>query len=312
MPFFCVGMGVKQILPGKETLNMDKICHVIADEKVSFTCGVPTIWMMLYDYLEKGGWHDFSSLRVISSGGSACPISLMRGLNEKYGFPIRQAYGSTETSPLVSAALEKSHMTNLTPDELYSIRSSAGLLAVGLDMRVVNMETGHDVKNDGQDMGEIWLKGPWIADEYYKDPDRSRLTFAGGWFHTGDMATLDDEGYLRLVDRSKDLVKSGGEWISSVDLENLIMGHPKVMEAAIIGVPDPKWQEVPFGCIVVRPGEVLTVVELQEFLRSRVKASYWIPRQFAFIPGLPKTSVLKTDKKALRQMFAEGKLTTAP
>jgi len=312
MPFLSVGMGIKQILPGKETLNMEKICRVIADEKVTFTCGVPTIWMMLYDYLEKGGWHDFSSLRVITSGGSACPITLMQGLNEKYRFPIRQAYGSTETSPLVTAALEKSHMTHLSPDELYSVRSSAGLLVLGLDMRVVNRETGYEVKNDGREMGEILLKGPWIADEYYKDPERSKLTFADGWFHTGDMATLDEEGYLRLVDRTKDLVKSGGEWISSVDLENLIMGHPQVMEAAIIGVPDPKWQEVPFGCIVVRPGETLTASDLQDFLRSRVKASYWVPRQFAFIPGLPKTSVMKTDKKALRQMYADGTLTPAP
>ena len=309
MPFHCVGMGVKQILPGKETLNMEKICRVIADEKVTFTCGVPTIWLMLYDYLEKGGWHDFSSLRVIASGGSACPISLMRSLNEKYGFPIRQAYGSTETSPLVTAALEKSYMTNLSPDELYSIRSSAGLLAVGLDMRIINVETGRDVINDGREMGEIRLRGPWIADEYYKDPERSKLSFVDGWFHTGDMATLDEEGYVRLVDRTKDLVKSGGEWISSVDLENLIMAHPKVMEAAIIGVPDPKWQEVPFGCIVVQSGESLTATELQEFLKNKVKASYWIPRQFAFIPGLPKTSVMKTDKKALRQMYSEGKLT---
>ncbi|MBU1712047.1 MAG: AMP-binding protein, partial [Proteobacteria bacterium] len=215
MPFIGVGMGFKQILPGRETLNMEKICRVIADEKVTVTCGVPTIWLMLYDYLEKGGWHDFSSLRVIASGGSACPLSLMRGLNEKYNFPIRQAYGGTETSPLATAALEKSYMTDLSPDELYSVRNSAGLPALGVDMKVVDTVTGREVNNDGTEMGEIYLRGPWIADEYYKDPERSRQSFVDGWFHTGDMGTIDGEGYLRIVDRTKDLVKSGGEWISS-------------------------------------------------------------------------------------------------
>ena len=309
LPFICVGGGIKQILPGKETLNMEKICRVIADEKVTVTCGVPTIWLMLYDYLEKGGKHDFSSLRVIASGGSACPLYLMQGLNEKYNFPIRQAYGGTETSPLATAALEKSYMTDLSPDELYSVRGSAGLLVLGLDMRIVSAETGKDVKMDGEEMGEIWLRGPWIADEYYKEPERSKLSFVDGWFHTGDMGTMDDEGYVRLVDRTKDLVKSGGEWISSVDLENIIMAHPKVVEAAIIGVPDPKWQEVPFGCIVVQPGETLTAEEMQEFLKDKVKASYWIPKNYAFMGALPKTSVMRFDKKGLREMYAEGTLT---
>ena len=308
MPFIGVGMGFKQILPGRETLNMEKICRVIADEKVTVTCGVPTIWLMLYDYLEKGGWHDFSSLRVIASGGSACPLSLMRALNEKYNFPIRQAYGGTETSPLATAALEKSYMTDLSSDELYSVRNSAGLPALGVDMKVVNTVTGREVDNDGTEMGEIYLRGPWIADEYYKDPERSRQSFVDGWFHTGDMGTIDGEGYLRIVDRTKDLVKSGGEWISSVDLENMIMAHPKVLEAAIIGVPDPKWQEVPFGCIVVQAGETLTAGDLQEYLKDKVKASYWIPKQYAFINALPKTSVMKFDKKGLRQMYANGQL----
>jgi len=308
MPHICVGMGIKQILPGRDVLDMAKICKVIKDEQVTVTCGVPTIWLMLHNYLEQGGAHDFSSLRVIASGGSACPLALMRSLNEKYNFPIRQAYGGTETSPLATAALEKSYMKDLPPDELYSVRNSAGLLALGLDMRIVNAETGKDVKWDGNEMGEILLRGPWIADEYYKDPERSKQSFVDGWFHTGDVGTIDAEGYLRLVDRTKDLLKSGGEWISSVDLENIIMAHPKVMEAAIIGVPDPKWQEVPFACIVVQPGQTLTPQEMQDFLKDKVKASYWIPKLYAFLDAIPKTSVLKFDKKQLRKMFADGKL----
>ena len=187
-------------------------------------------------------------------------------------------------------------------------KEQRGVLVLGLDMRIVNAETGKDVKWDGKDMGEIWFRGPWIADEYYKEPERSKQSFIDGWFHTGDVGTIDEEGYVRLVDRTRDLLKSGGEWISSVDLENIIMAHPNVMEAAIIGVPDPKWQEVPLACIVVKPGQTITPQEMQEFLKDKVKAAYWIPKIYAFLDALPKTSVLKFDKEGLRKMFADGQL----
>ena len=253
-PFAAVGAGCKQVLPGREVINMEKLCRTIAQEKVTFTAGVPTIWMLLFDYLEKGGWHDFSSLRTIASGGSAIPRQLMIDLNEKYNFPIKQAYGSTETTPLATAAIPKSYMQDWPADKLYDIKTSAGLIAIGLEMKVVG-DSGAEVKMDGKEWGEICLRGPWIANEYYKDPERSKETFYDGWYHTGDIGTIDEEGYVRLVDRKKDLVKSAGEWISSVDLENLIMAHPKVMEAAIIGVPHPKWQERPLACIAVAPGQ---------------------------------------------------------
>jgi len=308
-PFGAVGLGCKQVLPGREVLNMEKLCRIIADEKVTFTAGVPTIWMMLYDYLEKGGWHDFSSLSAIYSGGAPIPRSLMEGLNEKYGFPVVQAYGMTETTPLALAALPKSYMTDLPQDKLYDIKSTAGLLPLGLEMRIVN-DNGEDVKRDGKEWGEIWLKGPWIAKEYYKDPERSKPAFEGSWLHTGDVATIDEEGYVRIVDRTKDLVKSGGEWISSVDLENTIMAHPKVMEAAIIGIPDPKWQERPLGCVVPVPGETVTADELKQFLKDKVKASWWIPDEFVFLDQIPKTSVGKFNKRELRDMYASGKLKT--
>ena len=306
-PFGGVGFGCKQVLPGRELMNMEKICRIIADEKVTFTAGVPTIWMMLYNYLEAGGWHDFSSLKTIASGGSACPRFLMEGLNEKYGFPIMQAYGMTETTPLALAAVPKSTMDHLSPSEMYDVKSSAGILAPGLEMKIVD-EKGEEVPMDGKSWGEILLRGPWIAKEYDKDPERSKPVFAGGWLHTGDVGTIDAEGYVRLVDRTKDLVKSGGEWISSVDLENLIMSHPSVLEAAVIGVPDPKWQERPVGCIVVKSGMTLTPDELKAFLKDKVKANWWIPQQFAFIDQIPKTSVGKFSKKELREMFAAGKM----
>ncbi len=306
-PFAAVILACKQILPGREVLNMEKLCRTIAEEKVTFTCGVPTVWMLLYDYLEKGGWHDFSTLRTIASGGSAVPRSLLVTFNEKYNFPIIQAYGATETTPMVTCALPKSYMKDWAKEDLYDVRSTVGIIAAGLEMKIVNND-GVEVKMDGKEWGEILLRGPWIANEYYKDPERSAVTFADGWYHTGDVGTIDEEGYVRLVDRTKDLVKSAGEWISSVDLENLIMSHPKVMEAAIIGVPHPKWQERPFACVTVVSGQSVTPDELKEFLKDKVKASWWIPDDFVFLPEIPKTSVGKFNKRELRRLYAEGQL----
>ena len=306
-PFGGIGLGCKQIFPGREVLNMAVLCKIIAEEKVTFSAGVPTIWMMLYQYLEGGGWHDFSSLRAVYSGGSACPRYLMEALNEKYGFPLTQAYGMTETTPLALAAIPKSDMADLPKEDIYDVKVSAGLLALGLEMKIVN-ERGAEVAMDGKEWGEILLRGPWIAKEYDRDPERSRPVFADGWLHTGDVGTIDAEGYVRLVDRTKDLVKSGGEWISSVDLENLIMSHPKVLEAAVIGIPHPKWQERPLGCIVLKPGETATKEDLQAFLKDKVKADWWIPDQFVFLDQIPKTSVGKFSKKDLREMIAGGKI----
>ncbi len=305
IPFLGVGLGCKQVLPGREVLNMERICKMIADERVTFTCGVPTIWMMLYQYLESGGAHDFSSLKSIASGGAPCPRYLMEGLNEEYGFPIIQAYGMTETSPLTHAAIPKSYMADLPKDRLYDIKTSVGLLAPGLEMKIMN-EKGDEVKANGKEWGEILLKGPWIAKEYYKDPERSEPFFRGGWLHTGDVGTIDESGYVRLIDRTKDLVKSGGEWIASVDLENVIMSHPKVLEAAVIGIPHPKWQERPLGCVVLKPGETVTEENLRLFLADKVKADWWIPDHFIFMDQIPKTSVGKFSKKELREMFAAG------
>jgi fatty-acyl-CoA synthase len=174
-------------------------------------------------------------------------------------------------------------------------------------MKIVG-DSGAEVKMDGKEWGEVCLRGPWIANEYYKDPERSKETFIDGWYHTGDIGTIDEEGYVRLVDRKKDLVKSAGEWISSMDMENLIMAHPKVMEAAIIGVPHPKWQERPLACVVVTPGESVSADELKDFLKDKVKAAFWIPDEIIFLKEMPKTSVGKFNKRELRKLYAEGQL----
>jgi len=307
IPFLAVGLGCKQILPGREVINMEVLCRIIAEEKVTFTCGVPTIWMMLFDYLEKGGWHDFSTLKGIASGGSALPRHLLEQFNEKYGFPIIQAYGMTETSPLALAAIPKSYMSEWPATEKYHVKDSAGLLVMGLEMKIVD-HLEREVIPDGKHWGEILLRGPWIAGEYDRDPERTAAAFADGWLHTGDVGAIDEEGYVRLVDRTKDLIKSGGEWISSVDLENAIMAHPGVAEAAVIGVAHPKWQERPLGCVVLKSGATVTTEELKGFLKDRVRAAWWIPDEFVLLDQIPKTSVGKFNKKELREMVADGRI----
>ena len=301
-PFVCTMCGMKQVLPGRQILDMAALCRIIAEEKVSFSCGVPTIWIMLHSYLENGGAHDFSSIRYLFSGGSAMPRHLIESYEKKYGVMMAQGYGATETSPVVTLSIPKSYMETLSVDEKIDIRATAGMPIPGLDVKLVNTETGKGVRMDGQEMGEILVRGPWIAGEYYKNPKQSAMTFPDGWFHTGDIGTMSKEGYISLVDRTKDLIKSAGEWISSIDLENAIMGFSKVLEAAVISLPDEKWQERPLACVVPQPDAAKTITkeEIQDYLKDKV-AKWWIPDEIVFMQELPKTSVGKFNKKKLRE-----------
>ena len=302
VPFACTLCGMKQVLPGRQILDMAALCRIIAEEKVAFSCGVPTIWIMLHNYLENGGAHDFSSVNQFFSGGSAMPRHLIESFEKKYGLIMSQGYGATETSPVVTLSVPKSYMETLSVDEKIDVRATAGMPIPGLDVKLINMETGKEVRMDGKEMGEILVRGPWIADEYYKDPKQSAITFEDGWFHTGDIGTINKEGYISLVDRTKDLIKSAGEWISSIDLENAIMGFPKVLEAAVIGLPDDKWQERPLACVVPQPDAAKTITkeEIQAYLKDKV-AKWWIPDEIVFMQELPKTSVGKFNKKKLRE-----------
>jgi len=301
-PFACTMRGLKQVLPGRQILDMATLCRIIAEEKVTFSCGVPTIWIMLHSYLESGGTHDFSSIRYLFSGGSAMPRHLIESYEKKYGVLMAQGYGATETSPVVTLSIPKSNMETLSVDEKIDIRTTAGMPIPGLDVKLVNTETGKEVRMDGKEMGEILVRGPWIASEYYKDPKQSAMTFPDGWFHTGDIGTMSKEGYISLVDRTKDLIKSAGEWISSIDLENAIMGFSKVLEAAVISLPDEKWQERPMACVVPQPDAANTITkeEIQAYLKDKV-AKWWIPDEIVFMTELPKTSVGKFNKKKLRE-----------
>jgi fatty-acyl-CoA synthase len=301
-PFAGTMSGMKQVLPGRQILDMAAICRIIAEEKVSFSCGVPTIWIMLHSYLEQGGVHDFSSIRHFFSGGSALPRHLIESFEKKYGVILSQGYGATETSPVVTLSIPKSYMETLSVDEKIDIRATAGMPIAGLDVKLVSTETGREAQSDGREMGEILVRGPWIASEYYKDPEQSATTFRDGWFHTGDIGTINREGYIAIIDRTKDLIKSAGEWISSIDLENAIMGFSKVLEAAVISLPDDKWQERPLACVVPKPDALKTITkeEIQNYLKDKV-AKWWIPEEIVFLPELPKTSVGKFNKKKLRE-----------
>jgi fatty-acyl-CoA synthase len=300
-----VAVGATLVMPGAD-LSPPALVELMESEKVTVAAGVPTIWMGVLPLLEG---RDTSSLRAIPCGGSAVPKSLSEGFRKATGLPLLQAWGMTETSPIASVCHIKSTLADRPEEELADIRASAGLIVPGVDFRVVEPGTTDELPWDGEASGELQVSGPWVANSYYND-DRSAESFTDdGWLRTGDVATVDAEGYIRLVDRTKDLIKSGGEWIGSVEVENEIMAHPKVAEAAVIGVTHAKWSERPLACVVVKPGEELTKDELITFLEPRM-AKWWLPDDVVFIEEVPKTSVGKFSKKTLRERFADYQLPT--
>lgn len=308
IPFAATMLGTKQVLPGARP-DPRILCELMQKEKVTISLGVPTVWMGILNFLEREPY-DLSSLRIALCGGSAPPKALIEAFDKKTGAMMLHAYGLTETYPLALYSRPKSYMMDWPEEKVYEKRARQGILAPGLEMKVVNQH-GEEVSPDGKEMGEILLRGPWIIEEYYNDP-RTAESFTGGWLRTGDIATVDEEGYIQIMDRSKDLIKSGGEWISSVDLENTIMAHPAVLEATVVGVPHEKWQERPLACVVLKPdfrGQV-DKKELLDFLVGKV-AKWWIPDDVVFVDELPKTSVGKFDKKVLRERFKTYRLETS-
>lgn len=301
-----VASGADLIMPGPD-LSGPAIANLIVEEKVTVAAGVPTIWMAVLPEL-KG--RDTSSLRSIPCGGSAVPKALSEAYREQTGLPILQAWGMTETSPIAAVCTLSKADQQLPQDEQADLRTTVGLISFGVEMRVVEPGTTTPLPWDGESSGELQCAGSWIAADYYNDP-RSRESFTeDGWLRTGDVAVVDEKGRIRLVDRTKDLIKSGGEWISSVDVENELMSHPKIAEAAVVGVPHPKWSERPLACVVVKPGETLTKEEVIAHLEPRL-AKWQLPDDVVFIPEVPKTSVGKFSKKTLREQFENHVLPTA-
>jgi acyl-CoA synthetase (AMP-forming)/AMP-acid ligase II len=301
-PYAGIFAGSNFIFPGPN-MTPQALVDLIESERVTITAGVPTIWMGVLPLVDG---RDLSSLRCITGGGSAIPKSLSEGFRTKVGLPIMQGWGMTETSPVASLGPIKSNLAGRSDEELATIRSRAGMSVPLVDVRIVDA-SGDALPWDGVAFGELQVRGPYIASDYYKDPESSEKFTADGWLRTGDVASIDSEGYIQIVDRTKDLVKSGGEWISSVELENEIMAHPKVAEAAVIGVAHEKWQERPVACVVLNEGEELSKDEVIEHLRPRV-AKWWLPDDVLFVDEIPKTSVGKFSKKDLRAQFADYKL----
>jgi fatty-acyl-CoA synthase len=284
------------------------IALLIEKERATFSCGVPTLWMGLYGYLESHP-HDISSLRRVVVAGAALPRQFVEGFEKNYGVHFMLCWGMTEITPIGTVTAVKSHLESLPEKERFDLMARHGIPLAGVDLRIVDDE-GKEVPWDGAAIGEIQVRGPWVAGAYYNDA-RSPESFADGWLRTGDVATADEEGYILIADRTKDLVKSGGEWISSVDLENTIMAHPKVAEAAVVGVFHPRWQERPLACVVPREEykDRLTKQEILDFLAPRV-AKWWLPDDVVFIDALPRTSVGKFNKRALREQFKDHELPT--
>jgi fatty-acyl-CoA synthase len=301
-----VASGATLVMPGRD-LSPTAIADLIESERVTLAAGVPTIWMGVLPELEG---RDVSSLRVIPCGGSAVPKSLSEAYRTAIGLPILQAWGMTETSPLVSLCRVKSAMADRSEAELADLRTSVGIANFPIEFRIVEQETLNRLPWDSASRGELQVRGPWIARGYYND-ERTRDSFTeDGWLRTGDVAVVSEEGYITLVDRTKDVIKSGGEWVSSVELENEIMAHPSVKEAAVIGVRHPHWGERPLACVAVKDGVTLTKDELNAFLETRV-SKWWLPDDVVFIDEVPKTSVGKFSKKTLRDRYADYVLPTA-
>jgi fatty-acyl-CoA synthase len=280
-------------------LQAEPLCRLIAAERPTFSGAVPTIWNDILRYAETNPC-DLSSLRMISCGGSAVPRSLMERFQERHNVRIVQAWGMTETSPLAAVAHPPK---GCRPDEVMDWRAKTGRVSAGVQMRLTD---GDNVLPwDGQSVGEIEVRGPWITGSYYGDDTPEK--FHDGWLRTGDVGTIDEKGFIQITDRAKDVIKSGGEWISSVELENAIMAHPDVIEAAVIGVPDDRWDERPLACIVLKEGSRTTAKELREFLADKI-AKWWLPERWSYINEVPKTSVGKFDKKVLRARCTAGEL----
>ncbi len=307
MPFTAVMLGAKQVFPGPH-LGGEDLLDLMQGEQITLSLGVPTVWLMVLQELQSGRrtWKLAPGMRM-SVGGAAVPRSLIEAFDQ-YGLTIRQGWGMTETSPIGSFTSIKPELVDAPADTLYAIRARAGLPLPLVQMRIVD-DTGSALPWDGVASGELQCRGPWVAGGYHKQPADPEKFTADGWLRTGDVATIDAQGYLRIADRSKDLIKSGGEWISSVDLENAIMGHAAVAEASVIAVKHPKWGERPLAVVVKKPGMEVTPDELRELLLAHF-AKWQVPDDFAFVDALPRTSTGKFMKTKLRHDFKSWVSTT--
>jgi fatty-acyl-CoA synthase len=302
LPYACFMSGAALVMPDR-FLQAAPLAQMIQAERPNLAGAVPTIWTDLLAYLDAHPEIDVSSLKEAVVGGSACPPALMHAFADRYGMQIIHAWGMTETSPLGSVARPP---VSATGQDIWRYRYTQGLFPASVRARIVG-PLGDVEPNDGASVGEVEVQGPWVTGTYIGDEAPDAEKFRDGWLRTGDVGTISPDGYLSLSDRAKDVIKSGGEWISSVELENQLMAHPAVLEACVVGVPDPRWDERPLATVVLREGASATVEELRDFLGTKV-ARWQLPERWAFIDAVPKTSVGKFDKKVVRAQYAEGVL----
>jgi fatty-acyl-CoA synthase len=292
--------GSSLVFPDRH-MSADRLARIINDHKVTIAAGVPTILSDLLRYLDDHRDTDFSSLRMMPCGGSSVPLAIMSAFEERYGVAVRQMWGMTEVSPMGAAAWPP---LNAPDSERWQLRNTAGRLLCGVEGRIVDDE-GHVLASDGASVGELEVRGPWVTGSYYRGNDSEM--FRDGWLRTGDVGFINPRGYITLTDRAKDLIKSGGEWISSVELENHLMAHPGVLEACVVAVPDPRWQERPFAAVVLQSGAEINAAHLRHFLSKRDNMARWhLPERWAFVDQVPRTGVGKYDKKLIRSRYADG------
>jgi fatty-acyl-CoA synthase len=302
IPYSAAMTGAKLVFPGP-ALDGKSIYELIEAEKVTFAAGVPTVWQMLLSHMKPNGLN-FSSLKRTVIGGSACPPAMIDAFRESYGVDVLHAWGMTEMSPLGTLCTLKNKHLNLSEEAQMKLRLKQGRAIFGVDMKIVN-EAGESLPHDGKTYGDLLVKGPWIIREYYKQEGPSPLL--EGWFPTGDVATIDEDGFMQITDRSKDVIKSGGEWISSIDIENIAMAHPDILMAACIGMPHPKWDERPVVCVVKKPGAELLGSDLLKFYEGKT-AKWQIPDDVIFVDAIPLGATGKMLKTKLRTQLSDYKL----
>lgn len=298
-PFMATMRGAKITYPGPD-LTPEGLVNLISQERVTFSAGVPTVWLGIQHHLADNPELDVSSVRAFLCGGSAVPRAMIDWYWKERGILVQQGWGMTETNPIASVAMLKPHMEDWDWERKLDYLETAGLPIPGVQVKIVD-DDGEPLPHDGEAFGELLIRGPWVAAEYYKDP-RTPQSFEDGWLRTGDICKIDPEGYIRITDRAKDVIKSGGEWISSIDLENKLMAHPGVAEATVVGLKHARWQERPVALVVKKAGIDLSEEELLGFLEERV-AKWWLPDRIVFVDEIPKTGTGKFDKKVVRDQY---------
>jgi fatty-acyl-CoA synthase len=307
LPYSCAATGAKLVFPAQH-LDGKSLHALFEQEGVTMSAGVPTVWLGLLNFMKEHRLK-FSTLKGVVIGGSAAPPAMIRTFQEDFGVQVLHAWGMTEMSPLGTVCSFKAKHAKATKEERYALQNKVGRVLFGVDTRIVG-EDGSELPRDGKAFGDLQVRGPWIVNGYFKgeggDPLKKDAAGAG-WFPTGDVVTIDPDGYIQITDRSKDVIKSGGEWISSIELENIAVAHPAVQEAAVIGVAHPKWDERPIVVVVKKPGQELSKAEILKFYEGKI-AKWWMPEDVVFVAELPHTATGKLSKLTLRQQMKDYKL----